>query len=46
MEQAFAFDVFLSHQRADTPGIYRRGAIAEAEPAVPGCRMAVDDFLT
>jgi len=30
-----------------TPTIYRRGECAEAEPAVPGWTMAVDDlFLT
>lgn len=27
------------------PTIYRRGEIAEAEPAVPGWSMAVDDLL-
>ncbi len=27
------------------PDIYRRGDIAEAEPAVPGWRMAVDDMF-
>jgi Uma2 family endonuclease len=31
---------------ADTPTIYRRGQIAEAEPAVPGWRMPVDDLFT
>ena len=30
----------------DNPSIYRRGAIAEAEPAVPGWQMAVDDLFT
>lgn len=29
----------------DNPTIYRRGDIAEAEPAVPGWRMAVDDLF-
>ncbi len=29
----------------DTPTIYRRGETAEAEPAVPGWRMAVDDLF-
>jgi Uma2 family endonuclease len=29
----------------DHPTIYRRGDIAEAEPAVPGWRMAVDDLF-
>jgi len=28
----------------DNPTVYRRGDIAEAEPAVPGWRMAVDDL--
>ena len=29
----------------DKPTIYRRGDIAEAEPAVPGWRMAVDELF-
>ena len=29
----------------DNPTIYRRGDIAEAEPAVPGWRMPVDDLF-
>ena len=29
----------------ETPTIYRRGAIAEAEPAVPGWRFAVDELF-
>ncbi|ETX05557.1 Uma2 family endonuclease [Candidatus Entotheonella palauensis] len=29
----------------DTPTIYRRGEMAEAEPAVPGWTMAVDDLF-
>ena len=29
----------------DTPTIYRRGEVAEAEPAVPGWRMPVDDIF-
>jgi hypothetical protein len=29
----------------DNPTIYRRGEIAEAEPAVPGWRMPVDDVF-
>ena len=29
----------------DHPTVYRRGDIAEAEPAVPGWRMAVDDLF-
>lgn len=28
-----------------TPAIYRRGELAEAEPAVPGWRMPVDDLF-
>lgn len=31
--------------RPDNPTIYRRGDIAEAEPAVPGWSMAVDDLF-
>jgi Uma2 family endonuclease len=30
----------------DTPTIYRRGELAEAEPAVPGWSMLVDDLLS
>lgn len=30
----------------DNPAIYRRGEIAEAEPAVPGWMMAVDDLFS
>src|SRR5215475_2316846 len=30
---------------SDNPTIYRRGEIAEAEPAVPGWRMPVDDVF-
>jgi hypothetical protein len=29
----------------DTPAIYRRGEVAEAEPAVPGWRMPVDELF-
>lgn len=29
----------------DSPTIYRRGQLAEAEPAVPGWRMPVDDLF-
>ncbi|MGE0825486.1 MAG: Uma2 family endonuclease [Candidatus Binatia bacterium] len=29
----------------DTPRVYRRGDIAEAEPAVPGWRMPVDELF-
>lgn len=32
--------------RPDESTIYRRGALAEAEPAVPGWRMAVDELFT
>jgi Uma2 family endonuclease len=31
--------------RPDDPTIYRRGGIAEAEPAVPGWRMPVDSLF-
>jgi Uma2 family endonuclease len=34
--------------RAATPAaptVYRRGEVAEAEPALPGWRMAVDDLF-
>jgi Uma2 family endonuclease len=30
---------------SDNPQIYRRGGVAEAEPAVPGWRMAVDELF-
>jgi Uma2 family endonuclease len=41
-------DVIKSYQAShpDTPIIFRRGAIADAEPAVPGWRMAVDDLFS
>ena len=29
----------------DTPTIYRRGELAEAEPAVPGWKMPVDELF-
>ena len=29
----------------DVPTVYRRGEIAEAEPALPGWRMPVDDLF-
>jgi Uma2 family endonuclease len=29
----------------DQPMTYRRGEVAEAEPAVPGWRMAVDEIF-
>lgn len=40
-------DVVKVHRAStpDDPTIYRRGDIAEAEPAVPGWRMAVDDLF-
>ncbi|HEY6331663.1 MAG TPA: Uma2 family endonuclease [Blastocatellia bacterium] len=31
--------------RPTTPTVYRRGEVAEAEPAVPGWTMAVDDMF-
>ena len=33
------------HVLPDQPVIFRRGAIADAEPAVPGWRMKVDDIF-
>jgi Uma2 family endonuclease len=30
----------------DNPTVYRRGEVAEAEPAVPGWRMPVDDLFS
>ena len=40
-------DVVKVYRASDlsNPTIYRRGDIAEAEPAVPGWRMAVDDLF-
>jgi Uma2 family endonuclease len=40
-------DVIKVYRASDqeNPTIYRRGEIAEAEPAVPGWRMAVDDLF-
>jgi Uma2 family endonuclease len=32
-------------EKPDTPMIYRRGEIAEAEPAVPGWKFAVDELF-
>ncbi|HJS07335.1 MAG TPA: hypothetical protein VJ809_06725 [Pirellulales bacterium] len=29
----------------DTPKIFRRGGIADAEPAIPGWRLAVDEMF-
>jgi Uma2 family endonuclease len=31
--------------RADTPTVHKRGEIADAEPAVPGWKMPVDDLF-
>jgi hypothetical protein len=30
----------------DNPTVYRRGELAEAEPAVPGWAMPVEDFFS
>jgi Uma2 family endonuclease len=40
-------DVIKSYQASDPehPVIFRRGEIADAEPAVPGWRMAVDELF-
>jgi Uma2 family endonuclease len=40
-------EVIKSYRRdaPDTPVIFRRGEIADAEPAVPGWRMAVDELF-
>jgi Uma2 family endonuclease len=40
-------DVIKSYKASDpaTPVIFRRGEIADAEPAVPGWRMAVDELF-
>jgi len=40
-------DVIKSYKASDpdTPTVYRRGDIAEAEPAVPGWRIPVDDLF-
>lgn len=32
-------------ERPDTPDVYRRGDLAEAEPAVPGWRFPVDELF-
>jgi hypothetical protein len=42
-----SLDVIKSYQASepDHPVIFRRGDIAEAEPAVPGWRMPVDDLF-
>jgi len=34
-----------THDAPDTPAIFKRGDIADAEPAVPGWRMAVDEVF-
>jgi hypothetical protein len=40
-------DVVKSYKASDPehPVIFRRGEMADAEPAVPGWRMAVDEFF-
>jgi hypothetical protein len=40
-------DVVKAYRASDpeNPTVYRRGEVAEAEPAVPGWRMAVDDLF-
>ena len=40
-------DVIKSYRASDPehPMIFRRGDIADAEPAVPGWRMAVDEVF-
>ena len=40
-------DVIKSYKASDpaNPVIFRRGDIADAEPAVPGWRMAVDELF-
>jgi Uma2 family endonuclease len=40
-------DVIKVYRATDpaNPTIYRRGEVAEAEPAVPGWRMAVDELF-
>jgi hypothetical protein len=40
-------DVIKSYKATDpdNPVIFRRGEIADAEPAVPGWRMAVDELF-
>ncbi len=37
--------VYRSHDR-ENPTVYRRGDVAEAEPAVPGWTMPVEDLFT
>jgi hypothetical protein len=40
-------DVIKSYKTSDPyrPVIFRRGEVADAEPAVPGWRMAVDELF-
>ena len=40
-------DVVKSYKASDpeTPVVFRRGEMADAEPAVPGWRMAVDELF-
>lgn len=40
-------DVVRVYRAADpnAPKVYRRGEVAEAEPAVPGWRMSVDELF-
>jgi hypothetical protein len=40
-------DVIKSYKASDpaNPAIFRHGDIADAEPAVPGWRMAVDELF-
>ena len=40
----YTIRVYRSDQ-PDLPTVYRRGEVAEAEPAVPGWRMAVDELF-
>ena len=41
-------DIIKSYNAADpdTPKIFRRGEVADAEPSVPGWRMPVDDLFS
>jgi hypothetical protein len=36
---------FYKASDPDNPVIFRRGAVADAEPAVPGWTMAVDELF-
>jgi Uma2 family endonuclease len=42
-----SLEVIKSYQASapETPRIFRRGEIADAEPAVPGWRMGVDELF-